>query len=196
MMREELDQEQALDEDRSLDLDSDIGDEDRIIARIQDFVDENDAILRAKDIASRETHLPGRPQRQSRSLILAHSVLVFTERKRDKYISAELHDQLERRKLSAQASARARANHRRRRRRGPIHAEEGVRQKGAQSNPTGGGVRQTVVGHIRRFVQDLGSAPTLPLPLTARHARNSVLSGAHAFSLKNQSEGKDAASLY
>ncbi|KAH9166952.1 hypothetical protein EDB89DRAFT_1910326 [Lactarius sanguifluus] len=50
-----------------------------------------------------------------------------------------------------------------------------------------------VVGHIRRFVQDLRSAPKLSLPPTARHARNPVLSGAHAFSLKSQSEGKDAA---
>ncbi|KAH9174051.1 hypothetical protein EDB89DRAFT_2067998 [Lactarius sanguifluus] len=52
---------------------------------------------------------------------------------------------------------------------------------------------ETVVGHIRRFVQDLGSAPTLSLPPTARHARNSALSGAHAFGLKSQSGGKDAA---
>ncbi|KAH9028908.1 hypothetical protein EDB85DRAFT_2276276 [Lactarius pseudohatsudake] len=51
---------------------------------------------------------------------------------------------------------------------------------------------ETVIGHIQHFVQDLGSAPTLSLT-TARNTRNSVLSGAHAFSMKSQSEGKDSA---
>ncbi|KAH8999974.1 hypothetical protein EDB86DRAFT_2828040 [Lactarius hatsudake] len=51
---------------------------------------------------------------------------------------------------------------------------------------------EMVLGHIWCFVQDLGSALTLLLPPTARHMRNSVVSGAHAFSLKSQSEGKNA----
>ncbi|KAI9448840.1 hypothetical protein BJY52DRAFT_1310108 [Lactarius psammicola] len=42
---------------------------------------------------------------------------------------------------------------------------------------------------MRRFVEDLGGAPTLELPPMARHARKSVHELAHAFNLKIKSEG-------
>lgn len=50
-----------------------------------------------------------------------------------------------------------------------------------------------VVGHQRRFVEDLRSAPTLSLLPMARYARKSAHELAHAFSLKNMSEGNGAA---
>ncbi|KAH9166947.1 hypothetical protein EDB89DRAFT_2000225 [Lactarius sanguifluus] len=51
--------------------------------------------------------------------------------------------------------------------------------KGTQSSPTGG--------------RDLGSAPTLSLPLMARHAHKLVHELAHAFSLKSKSVGNGTA---
>ncbi|KAH8999997.1 hypothetical protein EDB86DRAFT_585651 [Lactarius hatsudake] len=49
MIREELDQEEGFNDDWDLDSDSDVDDEDSIIARIQCFLGENDNIFRAKD---------------------------------------------------------------------------------------------------------------------------------------------------
>ncbi|KAH9008096.1 hypothetical protein EDB84DRAFT_141967 [Lactarius hengduanensis] len=122
MMREELEQE--LDEGRNLDLDSDIGDEDRIIGWIQvasflplRLLSEADALL-PQDFLDENDDIFRAKDREQRTAFWA----VYN---------------------GAQASARARANHRRRRRHEPIYAEEEeVRQKGAQCNPTGGGVRQ------------------------------------------------------
>ncbi|KAH8999954.1 hypothetical protein EDB86DRAFT_2906402 [Lactarius hatsudake] len=48
---------------------------------------------------------------------------------------------------------------------------------------------EMVVGHQRRFVEDLRSAPTLSLLPMVRYARKSVHELAHAFSLKGMIEG-------
>ncbi|KAH9022886.1 hypothetical protein EDB85DRAFT_2278053 [Lactarius pseudohatsudake] len=145
-------------------------------------------------IASRKPHLRaiynGKFER-SRPLILAHSVLVFSERKRDKYVSAELQERRKPRRkrlreLERITDAVAVVDPFTPKKRCGKTAHRATRQAAASVS------LEKVVGHIRRFEQDLGSAPTLSLPPTARHTRNSVLSGAHAFSLKSHSEGKNA----
>ncbi|KAH9055562.1 hypothetical protein EDB87DRAFT_1824561 [Lactarius vividus] len=105
-------------------------------------------------------------------------------------VAVQAENQLEQRKPSAQASARARANHWCHRCHRPIYAEEekvhkATRQAEASVSP------ETVIGHIRHFVQDLGSAQMLMLPPTMWHVRSSVLLGAHTFSPKSQSEGEN-----
>ena len=50
----------------------------------------------------------------------------------------------------------------------------------------------TIVGHMRRFVADIGGARTLPLPPMNRQMRKSVHELAHAFKLESKSRGKGA----
>lgn len=86
-------------------------------------------------------------------------------------------------------------NHQRCRRCGPIYAEEEVRQKAQQATRQAAASVsvEMVIGHIRRFTQDLGSAPTLSLPPMEQHVRKSVHELASAFNLNSKSSGKGAA---
>ncbi|KAH9016560.1 hypothetical protein EDB85DRAFT_2279884 [Lactarius pseudohatsudake] len=176
-----------LDEGRSLDLDSDIGDEDRIIGRIQDFLDENDDIIRAKDREQRSassgpstTASSSGPARSS-----SHILLLFSQNARGITKKAERASVCAS-ELERITGAVAIVDPFTPKKRCGKTAHKATRQAAASFS------LETVIGHIQHFVQDLGSAPTLSLT-TARNTRNSVLSGAHAFSMKSQSEGKDSA---
>ncbi|KAH9055543.1 hypothetical protein EDB87DRAFT_1762222 [Lactarius vividus] len=173
MMQEELDQEQELDDDDD-DSDSDIDDEESIIAQIQGLLDERDEILRGKDRNS-------------------------PKRKRDKHVPVELHDQWEcdrkkkterkrLRELERTAAALDPFAFMKKKRRGKKERKIAARKAAAASISL-----ETVVRHMRRFVEDLGSAPTLSLPPMERHARKSVHDLAAAFNLNSKSEGNGAA---
>jgi len=128
-----------------------------------------------------------------------------TERKRDKYVPAELHDQWERDRAKKAERKRLRELERIAAAGGgadpftPTKKRKGKKErkkerKAAQQAPAPAPVSlETVVGHMRRFVADLDAAPTLSLPPMARHARRSVHELALAFNLKSKSEGKEAA---
>ncbi|KAH9028888.1 hypothetical protein EDB85DRAFT_1892323 [Lactarius pseudohatsudake] len=197
MIREELELE--LGEGRNLDLDSDIGDEDRIIGQIQDFIDENDDIFRAKDREKRTAS--SRPSTTASSRSTSTTNRQFAETPHTSSLTANARGtstSLRNSMINWSEGSRARELERITdavavvdpfplKKRCGKKAHKTTRQAAASVS------LETVVGHIRRFVQNLGSAPTLSLPPTARNTRNSVLSGAHAFSLKSQSEGKDPA---
>lgn len=51
---------------------------------------------------------------------------------------------------------------------------------------------ETIVGHVRRFVADIGGARTLPLPPMNWKMRKSVHELAHAYKLESKSRGKGA----
>ncbi|KAH9069762.1 hypothetical protein EDB83DRAFT_2674123 [Lactarius deliciosus] len=198
MVWEELEQE--LDEGQNLDLDSDIGDEDGIIGWIQDFVDENDNILHPKDREQRNASSGPSTTTSSRSTSTTYRQFAetphtssltavppahprafcsyFIELKRDEYRLRELQ-----RITGAVAVVDPFTP---KKKRCDKKAHRATRQAAASVS------LETVAGHIRRIMLDFGRAPTLSLPPTARHTRNSVLSGAHTFSLKSQSEGKNA----
>ncbi|KAH9028900.1 hypothetical protein EDB85DRAFT_2291097 [Lactarius pseudohatsudake] len=211
MMREELDQEQGLDDDLNLNMDLDIDDEDSITARIQDFLDTSDDILCAKDhkqrnpifraIYNSEFEFTETPHLSSltgsRPLILVPLRVFcscFTKRTGDRYISTELHDEwerdcvkkAERKRLCELERIAAVADPFTLKKKGGKKARKAARQAAASVS------LGTVVGHIRRFVEDLGRASTLSLPLMARHAHKSVHELAHAFSLESKSVGNGA----
>ncbi|KAI9465380.1 hypothetical protein BJY52DRAFT_1221034 [Lactarius psammicola] len=169
MMRGELNQERELDDDLNSDSDSDIDDEDSYIAQTLQ--------------RSQTENFPSDPQRQVRDLDFIDS---SPKRKRDKYkyIPAELCDQWERdRKKKAE-----RKPHKKKR--------KGKKERKAAQRAAAGAADvnlETVVVHMRRFVEDLGDDATLSLPPMARHARKSVHELAHAFNLKSKSEGNGAA---
>ncbi|KAH9054280.1 hypothetical protein EDB87DRAFT_103985 [Lactarius vividus] len=52
---------------------------------------------------------------------------------------------------------------------------------------------EMVIGHMRRFVEDFGSAPTLLFPPMSRHARKSVHELANTFNLRSKGEGNGVA---
>ncbi|KAH9161267.1 hypothetical protein EDB89DRAFT_2080773 [Lactarius sanguifluus] len=181
MMREELDQEQELNDDLNLNMDLDIDDEDIITARIQDFLDESDDILCAKD-----------PKQRKRIFRAIHNSKIGVVL--DDFID-KLHDEWERdhakkaeskRLCELKRIAAATDPFTRKKKRGK-KARKAARQAAASVS------LETVVGHIRHFVEDLGSAPTLSLPLMARHAHKLVHELAHAFSLKSKSVRNGAA---
>ncbi|KAH8993509.1 hypothetical protein EDB92DRAFT_1854568 [Lactarius akahatsu] len=197
MMREELDQEQELDDDDD-DSDSDIDDEDSIIAQIQGFLDENDDVLRAKDRKQRN-HIFRAIRNGNLKVILDDFIDSSPKRKRDKHVPAELHDQWERdrrkkaerkrlRELERIAAAADPFTLTKKKRLGKKERKKAARK--AAASPIS---LETVVGHMRRFVEDLGSAPTLSLPPMERHARKSVHELASAFNLNSKSEGNGAA---
>ncbi|KAH9055548.1 hypothetical protein EDB87DRAFT_1579780 [Lactarius vividus] len=197
MMREELDQEQELDDDDD-DDDSDIDDEDSIIAQIQGFLDENDDVLRAKDQKQRD-HIFRAICNGNLKVVLDDFIDSSPKRKRDKHVPAELHDQWERdrkkkaerkrlRELERIAAALDPFTPTKKKRLGKKERKKAARR--AAASPIS---LETVVGHMRRFVEDLGSAPTLSLPPMERHARKSVHELASAFNLNSKSEGNGAA---
>ncbi|KAH9036932.1 hypothetical protein EDB84DRAFT_1560794 [Lactarius hengduanensis] len=185
-----------LDEGRSLDLDSDIGDEDRIIGRIQDFLDENDDIIRAKDREQRSASSGPSTTASSRSTSMTYRQ--FTETLHTPSLTAV--PPARPRTFSKKAERASVCASELERITGAVAIVDPFTPKKRCSKTAHKATRQaaasfsleTVIGHIQHFVQDLGSAPTLSLT-TARNTRNSVLSGAHAFSMKSQSEGKDSA---
>ncbi|KAH8996442.1 hypothetical protein EDB86DRAFT_2829114 [Lactarius hatsudake] len=202
MMREELDQEQGLDEDddddEDDDSDSDIDDEDSIIAQIQSFLDENDDVLRAKDRKQRN-HIFRAIRNGNLKVVLDDFIDSSPKRKRDKHVPAELHDQWERdrkkkaerkrlRELERIAAAADPFTPTKKKRLGKKERKKAARR--AAASPIS---LETVVGHMRRFVEDLGSAPTLALPPMERHARKSVHELASAFNLNSKSEGSGVA---
>ncbi|KAH9060567.1 hypothetical protein EDB87DRAFT_1683518 [Lactarius vividus] len=218
MMREELDQEQELDDN---DSDSDIDDEDSIIAQIQGLLDKNDDILRAKDRKQRNRIFRGarngnfiRPRRLYRqfaeyvpfafansnpsrsSLCIYVRPVCRTELKRDKHVPAELHDQwecdrkkAERKRLRELERTAAALNLFTLTKRGGKKERKKVARKAAAASIS----LETVVGNMRRFVEDFESAPTLSLPPMERHARKSVYEVANAFNLNSKSEGNGEA---
>ncbi|KAH9069771.1 hypothetical protein EDB83DRAFT_2314144 [Lactarius deliciosus] len=101
MMREELEQE--LDEVPELGLGFGHWDKDRIIGRIQDFLDESDDILHAKDCEQRITSSGPTSLRSTSTTYRQFTETAHTssltavppahsQRKRDKYVSAELQE--------------------------------------------------------------------------------------------------------
>ncbi|KAH9016040.1 hypothetical protein EDB85DRAFT_346482 [Lactarius pseudohatsudake] len=188
MIREELDQEQEFNDDLDLDSDSDVDDEDSIIARIQYFLGENDDILRAKDRKQRNRIFwaihngkfevvlddfidssPSTYPTPSSTVVspaqpCASMCVLFLS-----YRTTAAADPF--------ALMKKRGN----------KAREAARQAVASVG------LEMVVGHQRRFVEDLRSAPTLSLLPMARYTRKSVHELAHAFSLKSMSEGNGAA---
>ncbi|KAH9069785.1 hypothetical protein EDB83DRAFT_2551021 [Lactarius deliciosus] len=201
MMREQLDQEQELDDDddddddddNDDDSDSDIDDEDSIIAQIQGFLDENDDVLRAKDRKQRN-HIFRAIRNGNPKVVLDDFIDSSPKRKRDKHVPAELHDQWERDRKKKAERKRLRELERiaaaadpftpTKKRLGKKERKKAARR--AAASPIS---LETVVGHMRRFVEDLGSAPTLALPPMERHARKSVHELASAFNLTSKSEG-------
>ncbi|KAI9448836.1 hypothetical protein BJY52DRAFT_1364366 [Lactarius psammicola] len=204
MMRGELNQERELDDDLNSDSDSDIDDEDSYIAQTLRFFDENDDILRSND----------RKQRMFRAIHNGNLLILAllrvpcscrTERKRDKYkyIPAEFSDQWERdRKKNAErkrlrelerAAAAGQFKPTNMKRKGKKERKAAQRAAAAAATADVNLETETIVVNMRRFVEDLGGAPTLELPPMARHARKSVHELAHAFNLKSKSEGYGAA---
>ncbi|KAI9429450.1 hypothetical protein BJY52DRAFT_1423386 [Lactarius psammicola] len=199
--RGELNQELELDDDLNSDSDSDIDDEDSYIARTRRFLDENDDILRGNDRKQRN--------RMFRAIHNGKFEIVDVDfidsspkRKRDKYknIPAELCDQWERdrkkkaehkrlRELERAASA-GQFKPTNKKRKGKKERKAAQRAAAAAAADVN---LETIVVNMRRFVEDLGGAPTLELPPMARHARKSVHELAHAFNLKSKSEGYGAA---
>ncbi|KAH9016552.1 hypothetical protein EDB85DRAFT_2295144 [Lactarius pseudohatsudake] len=147
-------------------------DEDRNLDLDLDIGDEDRIIGRIQDFIDENDDIFRAKDREQKTASSGPSTTA--KRKRDKYVSAELQE-------------------RRKPRRKRLRELGRITDAVVVVDPfTPKKSLETVVGHIRRFVQNLGSAPTLSLPPTARHTRNSVLSGAHAFSLKSQSAGKNA----
>ncbi|KAH9007974.1 hypothetical protein EDB84DRAFT_1281330 [Lactarius hengduanensis] len=197
MMQDELDQEQELDDDDD-DSDSDIDDEDSIIAQIQGFLDENDDILRAKDRKQRN-HIFRAIRNGNLKVVLDDFIDDSPKRKRDKHVPAELHDQWEGDRKKKAERKRLRELERLAATLDPFtptkkkRLNKKERKKAARNAAAFPISLETVVGHMRRFVEDLGSAPTLSLPPMQPHARKSVHELATAFNLNSKSEGKGAA---
>lgn len=194
MMRGELNQEWEPDDDP--DSDSDTDSEDSSIAGIQGFLDENDDILRAM----------GRKQRNRTFQAIRNGEFELfidssPKRKKDKYVPAELRDQWERdrakkaerkrlRELERIASAGAdTTTTKKKKKKKNRNKNKTAHRAGQAAAPS----LETVAGHMRRFVEDLGAAPTLSLPPMEPHVRKSVHELAHAFNLRSKSEGNGAA---
>ncbi|KAH9166957.1 hypothetical protein EDB89DRAFT_1910329 [Lactarius sanguifluus] len=165
MMREELDQELELNDDLNLNMDLDIDDEDVITARIQDFLDESDDILCAKDHKQRK--------RIFRAIHNSKIEVVL-----DDFID-KLHDEWERDHAKKAESKRLCELKRIAAATDPFTLKK---KRGKKARKT-----------ARQAGRDLGSAPTLSLPLMAQHAHKLVHELAHAFSLKSKSVGNGAA---
>ncbi|KAH9032415.1 hypothetical protein EDB85DRAFT_2145537 [Lactarius pseudohatsudake] len=162
MMREELDQEQELDDDLNLNMDLDIDDEDNITARIQDFLDTSDDILCAKDRKQRNPIFRAIYNSEFEVVLDDFIDKLHGEWERDCVKKAERKRLCELERIAAVADPFTL------KKKGGKKARKAARQAAASVS------LGTVVGHIRRFVEDLGRASTLSLPLMARHAHKSV----------------------
>ncbi|KAH9055554.1 hypothetical protein EDB87DRAFT_1762265 [Lactarius vividus] len=152
MMREELNQEQELDDDLNLNMDLSIDNE--VTARIQDFLDESDDILCTKDRKQRN-YIFWTIHNGKFEVILGDFI---DKRTGDSNISAELNNQWERKRLCELERIAAAVDLFTLERRGK-KAQEAARQAAASVS------LGTVVGHIRRSVEDSRERSNVLVPV-------------------------------
>ncbi|KAH9022896.1 hypothetical protein EDB85DRAFT_1895035 [Lactarius pseudohatsudake] len=152
-----------------------------VTARIQDFLDKGDDILCAKDRKQRNPIFRAIYNSEFEVVLDDFIDKLHGEWERDCVKKAERKRLCELERIAAAADPFTL------KKKGGKNARKAARQAAASVS------LGTVVGHIRRFVEDLGRASTLSLPLMARHAHKSVHELAHALSLKSKSVGNGAA---
>jgi len=122
-------------------------------------------------------------------------LFIFSGRKKDKFIPAELRDQWERDRAKKAERKRLRELERNAAMVDPFTTRKGNKKarkaKRAPALATSVSL-ETIVGHMRRFVADIGGARSLPLPPMNRSMRKSVHELAHAFRLESKSRGNGA----
>jgi hypothetical protein len=127
-------------------------------------------------------------------LTLMH-LFIFSGRKKDKFVPAELRDQWERDRAKKAERKRLRELERIAAMVDPFTTQKGNKKarkaKRAAALATSVSL-ETIVGHMRRFVADIGGARSLPLPPMNRSMRKSVHELAHAFRLESKSRGNGA----
>jgi R3H domain len=124
-------------------------------------------------------------------------LFVFLGRKKKKKIPEELHDQWERDRVKKAERKHLRELERIAATVDPFTTRKGKGGKKARKAKLAATVArsmslETIVGHMRRFIADIGGARTLPFPPMNPKMRKSVHELAHAFKLESKSRGKGA----
>jgi hypothetical protein len=124
-------------------------------------------------------------------------LFVFLGRKKKRNIPKELHDQWDRDRIKKAERKRLRELERVAATVDPFTTWKGKDGKKARKTKLAATLArslslETIVGHMRRFIADIGGARTLPFPPMDRKMRKSVHELAHAFKLESKSRGKGA----
>jgi hypothetical protein len=129
--------------------------------------------------------------------VVWYTLFVFPGRKKQEEVPEELRDQWERDRAKKAERKRLRELERIAAAADPFMIRKGKGGKKARKAKLAATLAQsmnleTIVGHVRRFVADIGGARTLPLPPMNRKMRKSVHELAHAYKLESKSRGKGA----
>ena len=124
-------------------------------------------------------------------------MFVFSGRQKNKHIPEELRDQWERDRAKKAERKHLRELERIAAAVGPFMVRKGKGGKKARKAKLAATLSrpmslETIVGHMRRFVADIGGARTFPFPPMDEKMRKSVHELAHAFKLESKSRGNGA----